>query len=694
MLVKKFGKNAKSSCKVARFMLKFDYQILKGKDMKKTQKLLALALGSLLVVSSLAAIAGCGGGETATAARICYDNLPDDNIAVPEAYTKYKLSGVKDRVETNAEGETVEQGTVVDYKDGYVIAKGAGVAMFDLGGGKSFRMEVVPAYATNPHNQYNTTSGNDYGYSSKYLGQTHDPSLIEVEENGKPAYYIFSTGWNSGNDIHRSEDLITWSYIGKATNSTTKMPDIEEWEEETNTSIQWWAPDIVPAYGGGYWLYTCCVSNGHHTTNNTEYSKACIVLFHSRTLAKESFKYVGVLMQSAIPKGGAGEIDVNSIDPQIIYSKDGKMYMAYGSFGTGNWMLELDPKTGLRKDSIYKDNEFLSLDEVREYEGEAEEMYTGILSGDTVKSEYYGTLISLRAMEAPVIARHDNVTVMDENEKVLEKNKTYYYSMHSYNGLDVAYQMWGGRSESVWGVYRSVCGSAESGGIVCNYGVGSQENGGNKYMGRFTWDGANAQTSIDIVKPGHNDLFTTSADLNVAAYITRTNSFPGDNEVFVSQIHQYYLNSMGHIVINPNRYGGEIDRAVTQEELFAYGGRFKMVAFSNDNNDKRSVEVVLSEDGNVSYNGTQIGTWKMYGNGYICFDFTNIGAVPMLASTGECKYYGVVRTAWLDDQNKSGFTITCMGQTMNEDKADPSNNTSMAMFMNNISTLSGDGLVG
>ena len=83
---------------------------------------------------------------------------------------------------------------------------------------------------------------------------------------------------------------------------------------------------------------------------------------------------------------------------------------------------------------------------------------------------------------------------------------------------------------------------------------------------------------------------------------------------------------------------------------------------------------------------TQIGTWKMYGNGYIKFTFTETLKGSDNRDSGETVYYGVVRNAWLGDQYKSGFTITCLGQT-------EGNTRSMSMFMNNYSTLDGEGLV-
>ena len=665
------------------------------------KKIAAIALSSVLAFSTLAMFAGCGGnGGEALVPRVCYDNLPNDGISIPDSATHLSVKGIASYKEYTPAGRGAAAGTVAKVDGSTVTAVGKGYVILTLDDGKTMRVDVEPAYVTDPDNEY---KAGDDAQSSKLLGGTHDPSLIEVEENGQPAYYIFSTGWNYGNEIRKSTDLIHWDYLGKATSTSTKLDKIEAWEQESNSTIQWWAPDIVPAHGGGYWLYTCCVSNSKtHQTSFGTCSLACIVLFHSDTLQPNSFEYQGVLMQSAIPgAGGESTININSIDPQIIYSPDGRMFMAYGSFGTGNWMLELDPTTGLRKDNFYKGGanaDFLTPEQVREYRTavcNANLYYNEFSENGEFVNEYYGHLISLNNMEAPVIARHDNVTMTDENGKQIAGPKTYYYSMHSYNGLAEHYQMWGGRSEDVFGTYRSVCGTAESYGIVSNSTPGASNNFGNKYTGRFTW-ADKTSNNIDIILPGHNDLFTNSVGTNLAAYITRspaygtqsTGSYDGG---FVSQVHQYYLNSLGHIVINPNRYGGEVNRAVSEQELFQYteDRTFKMVVLANDDDPKTSVEVKLEEGGKVTSEGDEIGTWKMYGDGYIYFHFTNTEAVDMLYASEETTFYGVVRPAWLEDQNRSGFTITCMGATKYEDPTDYANNRSMAMFMNNVSTMSG-----
>lgn len=748
--------------------------------MKSTKKLLALMLGSVFAVSALAACTPStpddgpndgpsdnpGTGSAAAVYQICYDNVGGGYV--DEAYTSVALENITLVEAYNAEGRRVSDiSTIATYEEGVVRSVSAGTLIYEDVNENVGRIEIVPAYVTDPGDAFyysGTASDFNEGSYNTVLGHTHDPSLIEVTDStGLPIYYIFSTGWADrtndgtistyGNAIHVSYDgMKTWEYIGRTFDYETRDEDFintrsgawlyREGVDSTTTgtistgsgdtaysedSASWWAPDIVAKPdGSGYWLYTCVVDgSGDHSgivadpaRPNYRYARACILLYESDSLEPGSFKPVldengdpAVLMQSTIPRGSGMPLDVNGIDPQIIFDPDGKMYMAYGSFGSGNYMIELDPETGLRKDGQgwqshadirnWVENDIQALYRGDDVEGAHEE--DGKSIGWT--HSYYGTNLSKANMEAPVLARHDNVTIMDEDENILEEDKTYYYTMHSYDGLADNYQMWGGRSESVWGVYKSTTdGIVYNDGYNSKTGIGSAANEGNKYMGAFTWHSkSEGNNELDIILPGHNDLFTTSAGTSVAAYITRQD---GNTGSFVTQIHQYYLNSYGEIVINPNRYAGESSRAVSAEELFAYtdGGKFKMVVMTNNRdttsgsfnsvNVSRDVTLEQSADDPNSgaiYDGpttasTQIGTWKMYGNGYIKFTFTETLKGSDNRDSGETVYYGVVRNAWLGDQYKSGFTITCLGQT-------EGNTRSMSMFMNNYSTLDGEGLV-
>lgn len=710
--------------------------------MGKTVKIVSLALGSLLFAAAFAACGKTADVKKTAGDRICYDNLGGATSYLAEADTQSVVKGAKNIKGYDKDGAEVPYAEIATYDaaSGTFTAVSAG-RISCTADGVSYSIEVVPAYVTDPKNQY---KGNVDDMSlengAQFLGNTHDPSYLETkDENGNPVYYLFSTGWATGNDVHVSYDgMLNWEYAGKTTqtddydNAAIFPDELKEWMNSTNNGgdLQWWAPDIVEAQGGGYWLYTCLVMADSRmplltstrpssfTPSNVRYSRACIVMYHIKDLnligGDGAAEYKGVLMQSAIPQNSVGAIDVNGIDPQIIYDTNGNMFMAFGSFGTGNWLIELDPQTGLRKDG---GNDWHDWEEIRTFRnevvsGDGEKSGSGSLTATHVYAEftqkktfehpYYGRMLSLGAMEAPVIARHDNVKITDETaeydaagDPVGAESKTYYYSMHSYNGLDDHYQMWGGRSESVQGAYLSA-----GGGIVYNVGVGNAANEGNKYMGGFDWQASSKVPSCKeyaACLTGHNDLFTTQSGVSMAAYIVRKHTATGQ---FLVQNHQYYLNSKGDICINPNRYGGEIDRSVSEEELFALtdNGKFEMVVLTNAADWNRngssgtinnlSQTVTLDKETHrILRGGSPIGSWVMYGKGYIKFTFDATLKGSNGTDSGETVYYGVVRPAWLANRNRSGFTISCMGNTQGTKR-------SMAMFLNSYPTITCEELQG
>ena len=57
-----------------------------------------------------------------------------------------------------------------------------------------------------------------YNNGSTGIANAHDPSIIEVTEDGQSVYYTFGTDNYSlfGYAIRRSTDLINWSYVGVA----------------------------------------------------------------------------------------------------------------------------------------------------------------------------------------------------------------------------------------------------------------------------------------------------------------------------------------------------------------------------------------------------------------------------------------------------------------------------------------------
>lgn len=650
------------------------------KKTKITGAVLAIALGFTMV--------GCGGGNgndfyatkadpyvaSDLGAVICYDNLNLGYVNKSDTVYQLELTDSKkvDHVSVSAidaNGNALDASAVATWDAGNntLTAVGKGLVTLSVCDAKenvlaTVNVQCAPAYPEDPGIQYKMTAQDYYNSTSKLNGGLHDPSLIEVTEaDGSSTYYIFSTGWNNGNDIHKSKDLLHWEYANKPAITKSELTKINEWLGG-GASASWWAPDIVHAPDGGYWLYTCIVDGTDGKVFQTidggkqAYNMACIVLFHSDKIDGR-YTYEGVLMQSCIPYSGADE-DVNAIDPQIIWTPEGRMYMAYGSFGTGNYILELDTETGLRKDGFYKNDTWLTPKQVRDERDNIVNLFQTYENEDGEQigwsSAYYGTAISRKNMEAPVIARHDNVQTYDDNGNPVGEAKTYYYSMHSFDPLDSGYAMWGGRSENVEGIYYSTTGD-----IIQNLGA---RKTGNKYMGSFVWEDNDYTVNYDPILTGHNDLFTNKVGQNFAAYITRTNTYKdlgvADGTVFLTQVHQYSLNSKGNICINANRYGGEVERAVTKDEFlsFAKDNQFKLIVLGQSGASiSKSSYVTLNADGTLSGSG-YAGTWSMYGDNFIKISVTEspTGAVDT--------YYGVVTCCWLDDQNCVGMTFSAMGQ--------------------------------
>ena len=207
--------------------------------MKKTCKAVALLLGSLFALSAFAACADKGG--EAGDYRICYDNLGGGYL--DESVTKVEVKGAKIVAAYDAAGVKVsDASSIATYADGVFTAVSSGTVVYEAGGEQG-TVEVVPAYVTDPGYQY-TGRNTDFSEidGESVLGNTHDPSLIETQgSDGRPVYYIFSTGWADkseavmgsmrgattyGNAIHVSYDgMKTWMFLGRTFDYETRNDD-------------------------------------------------------------------------------------------------------------------------------------------------------------------------------------------------------------------------------------------------------------------------------------------------------------------------------------------------------------------------------------------------------------------------------------------------------------------------------------
>lgn len=478
----------------------------------------------------------------------------------------------------------------------------------------------------------------------------HDPSLFQDDDG---TFYAFSTDTfgTSGYQIRKSKDLIHWNYIGTAFNLegsakayaknaaydsysglqpafnwTVTTPD-EAGEQQICTKktgeMGFWAPYVTKGADGKYWLYFCL-------TGYFGGSKSCLGLAKSPTVEGPYF------FDDLIVCSASGWRSPNAIDPQIVYDAEGEMFLCYGSYGLGIFLIALDKETGRRKDGLTRadfDEEKCSFE------------------------EYFGKNLARGSLEGSVIKYHEGVPVLENGEWT---KKNYYYLMVSFGSLSSVYNMRCGRSESIWGPYVDVNGNE----LVCSTDVGS----GNKMMGTFAWRKGN----FDYFCPGHNDMMITKDGKFVISYHCRTHSLPIPHEVpakfrkkFVPHflfVNQYTFNSDGWPVMNPNRFAEEnVNQSITKEEFLEFSnGVFDMLIFHQDAENERPVKsqkVRLNANGKLS--GAFKGTWELYGERYI----------KIIAD--EKEYLGVVMPAWIREASRPGITVSCMGTE-----------SGMALYMN------------
>lgn len=152
-----------------------------------------------------------------------------------------------------------------------------------------------------------------------------DPTLFFAEGY----YYVFSSG--RGLPFYRSRDLVTWRSCGRV---FAKLPRWADAAVPKNRGFVW-APDAVKI-GSEYRVYWSTSTLG---------SRRSVIGFASnRTLAPDSPAYGWVDRGKVIAT--TPRDDWNAIDPQCFVDRQGKVWLAMGSYWSGIKMRRLDRKTG------------------------------------------------------------------------------------------------------------------------------------------------------------------------------------------------------------------------------------------------------------------------------------------------------------------------------------------------------------
>lgn len=183
------------------------------------------------------------------------------------------------------------------------------------------------------------------GAQVRYWGSAnvHDPVMIKEGEY----YYIFSTdaqfGVTSQKGIHirKTKDFIQYEFVTTALDldTVTDAIDYIEYNRDGELVNFFWAPEIYrkEKEDGSfeYWLYYSNSSFGQRTSY--------------MGLAKSNAIEGPYIHESEILRTHQSVGSPNAIDPAIFTEiVDGieKMYLSYGSWSAGIYIIELDPNTG------------------------------------------------------------------------------------------------------------------------------------------------------------------------------------------------------------------------------------------------------------------------------------------------------------------------------------------------------------
>lgn len=444
----------------------------------------------------------------------------------------------------------------------------------------------------------------------------HDPSIIaDKDADGKTTYYIFGTHIASA----RSTDLANWKTFSNGYRKTgnTLYGNLSEnlaeafaWagenDSDSKNGFAVWAPHVIyndryvneDGSTGAYMCYFCTSSTycrsviGYAVSDRIDGGFVCkgtlVYSGFTRSSAKDEDstkdkKWTNTNIDELMAEGrldegcntewGMGssyntDYAPNAIDPAILFDKDGRMWMSYGSWSGGIYMLELDPMTG---DAIYPKS-------------------NGVTEDGRVIDKYFGVRIAgghTKSGEGPFI--------------VYDPENGYYYLYTTYNFLDSVsgYNMRLFRSENPTGPYLDAKGNSA---VFPSKNINMYDIG-IKVMGNYKFSCQNN----GYRSPGHCSSFIDDDGQMYLIYHTR---FEKGGEVHQVRVHQQFVNEKGWPVTavfenrgdRPKEGGYSVKAIVGEYELINHG------TASDGKNVKTPVKISLLADGTIT--GDETGTWS------------------------------------------------------------------------------------
>ena len=269
----------------------------------------------------------------------------------------------------------------------------------------------------------------------------------------------------------------------------------------------------------------------------------------------------------------------------MFYDEEGKLWLSYGSWSGGIWMLELDENTGLRDYDVKYPS-------------------TGGSTDGVTSDPYFGKKVA-------------GGYYVSGEASYIEYVGGYYFLFVTYGGLEQkgGYQMRVFRSRKPDGPYVDAKGTnAIFQNYALNFGPNADTRGVNIFGAYGKWgdmiatDGERAQ--------GHNSIIAAEDGRTYLVYHSR---FQNGGEGHQVRVHQVFQNQNGWLVAAPFEYTGEkvksADIATTQQvatPLIAGTYQLLIHRYGLDHAKMELAtpeEIILHADGTIS--GSRTGTWSI-----------------------------------------------------------------------------------
>lgn len=332
----------------------------------------------------------------------------------------------------------------------------------------------------------------------------------------------------------------------------------------------------------------------------------------------------------------------NCIDPCVFYDDDDNLWMSYGSWSGGIFIIRLDKTNGLR-DYTY----------TFPYQISGKTVTPGGADANCTSDPYFGKKIA-------------GGYYVSGEASYIQKVDKYYYLFMSYGGLTAAggYQIRVFRSEKPDGPYKDCLTSMGIGAVYdkprVNFGTDANRDEGVKLFGNYQWE---TMPNAELAQ-GHNSAIVDHKGRALIVYHTRFLNRGEEHEV---RVHQLFVNQDGWLVAAPYEFSGETytDNDIATQQLYdatEVEGDYQIIAHPYRQNTaamayEKPVTIHLNADGSIS--GEYTGKWELVsGTSYI-----NLTLKGVATANAEVKFKGVLTEQTIDYTNIKALCFTALSSS-------------------------------